>query len=221
MSSKFRLISLTFATTLLVCAAVQGDVITIDTSLDLDINSHGTVDATGTQLWAGKQGSYYRAFFQFDLSDVDLTGLELTSATFRFAGAANPNGGNNLWRVGDAWDVETISYDQLRTENLGQMPTEFLPGEYAGLGNTATRDMVLDWLAEPETNYGVALVGIGVGTAVKWRSSEWPGSGSYAPQLVLSTSAIPEPGTVTLLALGALSILFQRRLHRREVLRAQ
>ena len=74
---------------------------------------------------------------------------------------------------------------------------------------------VASWINNPATNYGFVIVAdAGGDQAIIYTGNE--GGAIYRPQLTIDAQAIPEPGSLTLLGLGAVAILIRKRMQARK-----
>ena len=124
----------------------------------------------------------------------------LSGACWSFANYEQPDGYSTLWSGG-----------------LGAISLDPVPADTQAIGASTTvmyldvTTIFKDW-ASGGLNNGIALKSSG--TSATWFGSQEAPSYGFAPYVALEYTPappIPEPGTLALLALGALSLMLRRR----------
>lgn len=149
-----------------------------------------------------------RSFFEFDLSEIE--GEEVLGAMLVLnQDSRNVNTGYlTLGRVTDDWTGETVAFDQAFADDF----------TFGGTNTSATgndkvswidvTDIVSNWVDGTEENHGFRLALRDRGFYI----ADFYDSGPLAPQLVVTTLAVPEPAGLALLGLGGMLLLvFWRR----------
>ena len=205
----------------LACGHARADLITLFASQDAGLRGDNRDSAEGLddKLVTRENDPSY-SLVQFDLSSI--TGV-INSATLRMEWHSSDvaNQGVSVYRFGDlAWEstfgtwsqssvtwnnvnggddpfsaVAGTALDTVNSPNLG-------PGIHTG--TFAEWDVTLaaqEWAATPENNNGLLLRSFAGGTALSFYSLQHGVLGT-APQLILNTTAVPEPGSFAILGTG-------------------
>ncbi|NQT37839.1 MAG: DNRLRE domain-containing protein [Planctomycetes bacterium] len=149
-----------------------------------------------------------RSFFEFDLSELE--GEQVLGAMLILnQDSRNTNTAYlTLGRVTDDWTEGTVAFDQAFADEF----------TFGGTNTSATgddkvswidvTDIVSGWVDGTEENHGFRLALRDRGFYI----ADFYDSGPLAPQLIVTTMAVPEPAGLALLALGGMLLLvFWRR----------
>jgi len=202
---------------------VTNEIVVLDASADAhvnlsDANNYGSL----TYLRVGDAGASdppgtYEAFIRFDLPPA-LQGATVVSAIFQGVQTdASVGGGFEVYEVTGAWTELGITGATLPTigaylDDMLVNPST-LNGGISVLGNQALTQLVQDWIDGAEPNFGLSFHGLSFGDTLASREDLT----HLAPQLIityLSGEAIPEPGTLALVAVGVAALARRRRRRR-------
>jgi hypothetical protein len=142
------------------------------------------------------------AFLQFDLSS--LAGPILQADLVVWVNQVTNSGSIVASRVTSAWSSGLVTFNSQPSVGSTLTSSPILStSQFVDLDLTT---ITQTWLNSPAMNFGVSLTGAG-STAATLASMEDP---DHPPELVLltlATNAVPEPGTLALLAAGLLAMI--------------
>ena len=206
----------------------QGVMLSLNPTVDLDVNSAGSKSDDGfLDINGNNSGSNQRrALLQFDLSDPQLIGATINSATLTFnqieLGTTLDQHGNASLRriVTQPWSGSTLGTTLFAIAKdagavgIGSFSISPPTNPPAGLYNIDISSTVQGWIDNSFANYGLSISATeGAFTGVERRFDS--STGTIAPVLLLDFTLappVPEPASGFLLALGSLALV---RLNRR------
>jgi hypothetical protein len=166
---------------------------------DRDSVSSLSVGQKSTENWWDNR----RAFVKFDLSSLSGISNSIPKAVLRLYQCDLPDNGAggsvNLYKVTSSWTDTNVSYSQSVGASVSGWYDPMNVDLFTDIDITA---WVQGWLNDPSSNYGLSLRSTMEGAAGS--ATLWDGFyGVTGPQLIIT---VPEPGSLSILAIGLLGV---------------